>query len=103
MLHFNPWQRIQLSLLVGGVKGAAAEIRKAVKLLDILEMNDAEKAEIGLRIDGAMMVWEKKDYDFEVEIKDANLLSYLKTLVAQKSDWPVNKDAVGLFDQLGID
>ena len=102
ILHLNTWQRIQLELLVGNVKGAASTVRKAVKLLDVLEMSDAEKAEVGFRQEGGMMLWDKSEHTFAVEIKDGNLAAFLVDLVRQKTDWPANRHIVDLFDQLGI-
>ena len=102
-LKLNPWQRIQLEMLVGNVKGAAAEVRKAVKLLDVLEMTDAERAEIGFRAEGSMILWDKQEHAFEIEIKDGNLAAFLTNLAKQKTDWPANRHAIDLFDQMGIE
>ena len=102
-LKLNPWQRIQLEMLVGNVKGAAAEVRKAVKLLDVLEMTDAERAEIGFRTEGGMILWDKQEHAFEIEIKDGNLAAFLTNLVKQKTDWPANRHVIDLFDQMGIE
>lgn len=102
-LNLNTWQRVQLELLVGAVKGAASTVRKAVKLLDVLEMSDAEKEEVGFRAVNGGFVWDKPDHLFEIEIRDGNLETFMRELVKQKEDWPANRNAISLFDQLGIE
>jgi len=102
-LQLNTWQRVQLELLVGGVKGDASTVRKAVKLLDVLEMTDSEREQVGLRFVEGGMVWDKPNHLFTVEIKDGNLEAFLRQLVKQKEDWPANRHAIDLFDQLKID
>lgn len=47
-LNLTTWQRINCVNIVGLMAGAnAAAFRKAVKLLDILEMSDEEKEQVG--------------------------------------------------------
>ena len=102
LLKLNTWQRVQLEMLVGGAKGPAATSRKAVKLLDILEMNDEEKAQVGFRQDGGIIQWEDLEHVWDIEVKDGNLEAFLRELVRGKTDWTVNRNVVGIFDQLGI-
>jgi hypothetical protein len=103
ILNINTWQRIQLELLIGEVKGPAATVRKAVKLLDVLEMSKDEKEAVGLRQVQGGMVWDEPDHLFSIEIKDGNLEVFLRELVKQKEDWPANRHALDLIDQLGVD
>jgi len=102
-LNLNTWQRVQLEKLVGDVKGAASTVRKAVKLLDILEMSDEEKTKVGFRQQGGMLLWDDLEHTWEVEIKDGNLEVFLRELVKGKTDWPVNRYAIDIFDQFGLE
>lgn len=102
LLKLNTWQRVQLELLIGAAKGPASTIRKAVKLLDCLEMNDAEKAQVGFRQEGGLIQWDNLEHVWTIEVKDGNLASFLRELVRGKTDWTVNRNVIGLFDQLGI-
>jgi len=101
-LRLNTWQRVQLEMLVGAVKGTAAAIRKAVQLLDILEMSDEEKAQVGFKQDVSIIKWDDLEHVWEIEIGDSNLASFLRELVKRKTDWTVNRNVIGIFDQFGI-
>lgn len=102
-LNLTTWQRVQLSLIIGATKGAASTIRKAVKLLDMLEMNDEEKAAVGFEQKGPSFTWKDADTRWAVEIKDGNLESFLVETVKAYDKWPVDVNVIDLLDQLGIE
>lgn len=53
-LELTTWQRVNCINIIGSIGGAnAAMFRKAVKLLDILEMTDDEKEQVGFVDDTA--------------------------------------------------
>lgn len=102
-LRLNVWQRVTLVDFIGGIRGYARDVRKAFKLLDILELTDAEKKAVGFRTPAPRVsVWDDHDVVYEIEIKDKNLASFLKKKAAAFEGWPVSEHVLGLFEQLDI-
>jgi len=104
-LTVNVWQRLTLVQVLGEVRGNAATIRKVLGLLDIFELTEEEKAEVGYKInaDGAVL-WEHNcTYDMEVtgKVEGDILCKSVKNYQA----WPVKKseEIFALFSQLGIE
>ena len=103
ILNINTWQRVKLLDVVGNVKGPAAVVRKAVKLLDLLEMSDADKEKVGVVKKESYMTWADKEHRWSIDVADGNLETFLRETVKGFDQWPANRDIVDLFDQLGIE
>lgn len=105
-LKLTTWQRLTLVGVLSDLRGPVAIIRKASKLLDILELSAEEKEEIGLHSDapGAMR-WTNNDYTWNIEVKDKELARFLKGTVEQHKTWPAANagQVLDLADQLDID
>ena len=102
VLKLDTWQRMQLLLLMSGVNGDLRTINKALKLIDLFEFSKDEKEKINLQYTDTGVVWGDPTYKWEIEIKDENLVTFLKEKVQGKSDWPANKGVIDLCEQLGI-
>jgi len=101
-MELNTWQRFMLSQIVGGLRGDIQTVRTGLKLLEILELSDSEKQQVGFVEDKTGAHWEDTEYRFELEIKDENLVAFLRTKATEFQGWPVNKNSLDLFDQLGV-
>jgi len=110
-LDLNVWQLLNLIGIIGTVEGSVQNIRKADKILDILELTDAEKEQIGYKFDATTgsITWTDYTIKFGVDIPDPNLGVFLVERV-RLFKWPeaawsshiVRKQIVDLYDQLGI-
>ena len=87
-LSVTVWERLQLVRAVGGLTGCnAATLRKAIKALDVLELSDDEKTEIGYRQLGGNMTWENAEMVFDLEIKDKEASALVKRAVREFKGW----------------
>jgi len=86
-------------------RGHITTLRKALKLLDILEMSEQERAEVGMVQQGDNIQWADQERRFPLEIADRELAAFLKRAVAQYQGWPVAQGrlVLDLFEQLGIE
>jgi len=104
-LSLSTWQRLQLLMIMNGVQGDLRAINKALKLIDLFEMSKDEQEEIGLQSAASGFVWDNPDKKWDIEIKDPNLVAFLKQKVEEKQDWPAvsGRAVLDLCKQLGID
>lgn len=104
-MKLDTWERVMLTEIIGSMRGDYVTItHKAGKLLDLLELTEDEKKEIGfVRFDNGNVVWQG-DKEWEIEIKDGNLLALLNQQVSLFTDWRrIDKDRVKqLRAKLGI-
>lgn len=101
-LNLNTWQRMTLLTMVNNVKGDLRTVRKALKALDVLELDAAEREAVGLteHPTGAI-TWTDAAHRFELKVDD-NTAAFLRQQVEAKTDWPVSADVVDLCEQLGV-
>lgn len=105
-LNLTTWQRIMAVQALNAQAGHISLIRKALKLLDILELSAEEAQAVKLReLPEGGFGWEDLDRRFELEVKDRELASHLGRAVRAYDRWPVGqaKAIVDLFTQLGIE
>ncbi len=89
-LHLTIWERIQLCIIVGSLKGVnMTTIRKADKALDILELSPEEEGEIGMvRLPGGDIRWKPNvDLTFDLEIKEREAAHLVKKSFQEYSGW----------------
>lgn len=101
-LNLNTWQRMTLLTMVNNVKGDLRTVRKALKALDVLELDAAEREAVGLteHPTGAI-TWTDAAHRFELDVPD-DVATFLRQQVEAKTDWPVSADVVDLCEQLGV-
>lgn len=105
-LELTVWQRIMCVQTLNAQAGHISTIRKALKLLEILELNEEERVAVGLReLQPGQYMWTDTQRRFELEIKDRELAAFLRRAVEQFGQWPVEHAAevLDLFQQLGAD
>ena len=101
-LTLNTWQRMTLLTMVNNVKGDLRTVRKALRTIDVLEMDSAERESVGLKEHPTGAVtWKDGNHRFELDVTD-DVAAFLKSQVEAKSDWPVSADVVDLCTQLGV-
>lgn len=108
-LSLTTWQRINLCLILSSIEGKVSIVRKASKLLDVLELSDAEKELVGYREESGSIGWDDRTTHFDLEITDPNLFAFLservKEYVFPKQTWgnsEVRRLILDMYDQLGI-
>jgi len=103
-LNLTTWQRLQLLMLMNSVQGDLRTINKALKLIDLLEMSEDEQEEVGLRSTTKGFTWNDPNKRWDVEVKDGNLVAFLKQRVEGKADWPAasGREVLDLCEQLNI-
>ena|SRR3990167_6646551 len=105
-LSINTFQRVMLINIVGAIEGNAAIVRKAVKLLEALDMTEAEKELVGMKQTGNQINWlpEHEDHLWEIELKDPDPAALLKEkLKAQSFSALVGRKMLAVYDQLDIE
>ena len=95
------WERFWLARIVGsGTAPTIGQIRLGNKALDVLEMSNEEKAEVGwLAFPGRQQVKWQREKDWELRFADDVWLvvqGYAK--VFQR--WPQNKQTEALYDKV---
>lgn len=102
MIKMTTWERLTIAAIVGSMTGTAAEVRRAGKVLDVLEFNDEDAKAIGLVADASGVRWVDQAREWEVELdQDAILLAR-----AQVSTWAhfrasERKNVGALIEKLG--
>jgi len=84
-LNLTTWQRLQLLMLMNSVQGDLRTINKALKLIDMLEMGEDEQEEVGMRSTPTGFTWNDPNRRWGIEVKDGNLVAFLKQRVEGKA------------------
>lgn len=94
-LTLDTSQRVRLTGLVGSMKGGTARLmRKAIKVLDVLELSEEEKERIGYREVGpGRVAWDSSE-TYDLNLEEADLLiscveDYMRDKNARES-WELN-------------
>jgi len=105
-LELTTWQRLVLYQIVGALEGPVSLVRTASKVLDVLQMSEAERAEVGYReLPGSGAAWQDPERRWEIEIADREAAALLKRTVKGYDKWPAGQAAqvLDLAEQLGIE
>lgn len=104
-LKLNTWQRMRLTMLLGSLQGNIRLIRKAGKALDVLELTEDEKKEIGYKPRPNGATWSDTERTFEIDIADKEALGLVKKVVKQNNTWEAGNAPliIDLFEQLNIE
>ena len=100
-LKLNTWQRVMLVQAVSAQRGDIGFVRRCLKALDVLEMSDEEKGLVKLQETPTGARWEDTERIWELKF-DPNVLEAVKVAV-RNYRWPVNKDVLGIIEQLGLE
>ena len=105
-LELTTWQRIMAVQALNAQAGHISLIRKALRLLEILELSAEEREAVKLsELPDGGYTWQDTERRFELEIRDRELAAHLKRAVGAYDRWPVEQARLvaDLFAQLGVD
>lgn len=105
-LNLTTWQRIMCVQALNAQAGHISLIRKALRLLEILELSQDDRETVGLReLATGGFSWRDTERRFELEIADRELAAFLKRAVSSYQNWPVEqaRQVADLFAQLGVE
>ena len=107
-LNLTTWERVQLLQCVPPTGRSIEDVRKHLRVADILTLTDEEKKLIGWReiqtTQGVSTSWGvdakvKPDHEFSLEFEDADL-AHLKQLISQRKEWPTSQLTLDLHKKL---
>lgn len=104
VIKLSTIERITLQQLIGEIDGDSRVMRKAVRLLDVLEFTEAERDYIKLRqVSDTRVEWDHPEKEWELEFKDGNDFAFLKATFKNKRWVGINpRVVVAIEDRLGI-
>lgn len=102
MMELTTWQRLTLLQMLNEVKGDLRTVRKALKLIDVFEMTEQERTEVGLRLTQDGAAWSDPSKRWQLNVSDNDLLAFLKEQVQARHDWPASREVLDLCERLGI-
>ena len=102
MIKLTTWERLTIAAIVGAMTGTVADVRRAGKVLDVVEFNDEDAKAIGLVADAGGVRWEEQSREWDLELDEPSL----QLARTQVSIWPhfraADRKTVGaLVDKLG--
>jgi len=99
-INLTTWERVQLLACVP-VQDTVSNVRKHIRVMDTLELNEAEQKLVDFTNTGQGFQWsrDKQDYEFELTFEDSDL-EHLVKLVEGREDWPSTKLTVVLLDKI---
>ena len=108
-LHLNSWQRIALTQIIGDVEGNVSILRKAAKILDVLDLNDEEKKLINYQVHEVGTITFENTHFFDLEISDSELIQFLQGELTNHN-WPrglfgnleIRRWMFDLYEQVGV-
>ena len=101
-IELTTWERVQLALMIGNARGNVAQVRQGMRALDVLELSDEEKKEIGwLRPAEGIVQWQDRERTWELQIDD-ELWKFVIQQAQARRDWPVNRLTLQLLDKFEI-
>lgn len=103
-LSLTVWERLQLAGVLGEQRGNLAQIRRYLRVLDAVELSEAERLEIGLQIvqqDGQppQFRWREDAGEFNIELEDADF-DILAEATHSYDQWPANRLIVTMLDKI---
>jgi len=102
-LVLTTWERVMLCTVMNSQRGDVGVMRKASKLLDVLELSAEERSAIGYVESGRGAAWQDDSVSYHIAIPDGNLAVFLVDRVKDYQDWYDGRKSAALFDKLGIE
>jgi len=107
-LNVNTWERVQLLQCVPPTGRTIEDVRKHLRVADILELTEEEKKLVGWKeiqtTQGLSTSWGidakvSPDHEFEIQFEDSDH-AHLMKLVEQRNEWPTSRLTVALHEKL---
>lgn len=101
-IKLTTWERVQLIQLVGDARGNVAQVRLGLRALEILELSETEKQQVGWRdISETHAQWQDTEFEWNLEFGD-DIWTFIQVLAKHRQDWPISNLVVQLLDKIGI-
>ena len=107
-IMLTTWERVQLIQCIPPTGHTIEDVRKHLRVADILELTEEEKKLVGWReiqtTQGMSTSWGmdakvKPDHEFEVQFEDADF-DHLKQLMTKRQEWPTSQLTLELHEKL---
>jgi len=103
-LRLTVWERLQLANVLNEQRGNLAQIRRYLRVLDAVELNEKERLKIDLQVvqrDGRppQFQWREDADKFDIELEDADF-DILAEVVRSYVQWPANRLIVTMLDKI---
>lgn len=99
-LHLTTWERTSLAGFIAQQRGDLAQLRRFMRLLDILELDDEDRAAVGWKeTENGQAAWVEAEHEFELEFEDADFDLLAKTALPFNG-WPANRLVVTMLDKI---
>jgi len=98
-IDLTTWERVHLGMSVGGQQGTAGRIKDLLAVLEILELDDAEKLMTGWTTAGAMAVNWSQNLDWKLEFSKEEF-EVLCGVAIPFDRWPVSKNVDPMITKL---
>lgn len=96
-----------IASIIGALRGDVRLVRKAGKVLDVIELTPEEQNEVNFRYDerAQFAEWERHDHKWDVTFNDPELLVLVKETLRGKNDWPAaqHRQVSALYEALGVE
>lgn len=97
-LELTVFERVQLLDWLGRQQGTLAEIRRALPVMDVLELSDEEKVQVEfVQHANGRVTWKDTDRMFALELEDAQF-DVLKP--ALQSQWPMARPILAMLEKI---
>lgn len=93
------WERFWLGVIVSSGHGTIGQIRFGNKALDILEMTDEEKAEVGWQVLPPNQIGWRQERDWELKFED-DVWLIIQKYTKNFQQWPQDRRTEALYDKV---
>lgn len=98
-ITLSNWERFWLTIIVGSGQGTIAQIRLGNKALDVLEMTDEEKAEVGWQSLSLSQIAWQREKDWELSFDD-DVWRLVQMYAENFQRWPQDRQTETLYDKI---
>lgn len=101
-IKLTTWERIQLIQLVGVSRGTVAQVKLGLKALEILELSEAEKEQVGwMDVSATQAQWQDTEFEWDLEFGD-DTWTFIQALAKRYQDWSISSLVFQLLEKLGF-
>lgn len=97
-ISLTVFERLQLMGWLNQRQGDLRFLRRAMRVLDALELSEEEREEVGLVEADGMLRWQDQERVFRIELEDADF-ALLAEAVGGKG-WPVNPLILAMLERI---
>lgn len=100
-LALTTWERMALLSAVPVRSKTITDLCANLRVVDLLELSQGEKKQIGWKQAGEDFTWDKADLEWAIDFEDADHAHLIK-LAKQYQRWPTRKETKALLNKLGL-